>query len=365
MLKREVDLHRLHLGTEEMVGVTASEADVVPRVGRVMGIGACRKVMDARMEVHGHLIGRGVGGRLELLVGVVLVHAEVVAVLGVARRSIHEEFGRNDVVPTQCTHLVAPFPVEAKLLVVGVHVLIGVVPFHIGVDLVVAAVPTQIQTVFVGDKDDPSQVISDDLYFYIDTVTNTPYALEDLKYPFYPVVGNHDITHSGWALWANLFHTSFYSIYVIVSEFQDTRVVDNFIFLDTANATLGREQVNLIEQNVLTPDEQAEIGLQVRNTFVFSHTSIFHVSTTELTSSFAREETYFLLDQIKKWNVDIAFFGHVHEWDERRNGNTQFLTLQTMCEKSNPGPGDYLVRVHVKKDGTLSWERVHMNYTKP
>ena len=221
------------------------------------------------------------------------------------------------------------------------------------------------KTVFVGDKDDPSQVISADLYFYIDTVTNTPYALEDLKYPFYPVVGNHDITHSGWALWANLFHTSFYSIYVIVSEFQDTRVVDNFIFLDTANATLGREQVNLIEQNVLTPDEQAEIGLQVRNTFVFSHTSIFHVSTTELTSSFAREETYFLLDQIKKWNVDIAFFGHVHEWDERRNGNTQFLTLQTMCEKSNPGPGDYLVRVHVKKDGTLSWERVHMNYTKP
>ena len=221
------------------------------------------------------------------------------------------------------------------------------------------------KTVFVGDKDDPSQVISDDFYFYIDTVTNTPYALEDLKYPFYPVVGNHDITHSGWALWANLFHTSFYSIYVIVSEFQDTRVVDNFIFLDTANATLGREQVNLIEQNVLTPDEQAEIGLQVRNTFVFSHTSIFHVSTTELTSSFAREETYFLLDQIKKWNVDIAFFGHVHEWDERRNGNTQFLTLQTMCEKNNPGPGDYLVRVHVKKDGTLSWERVHMNYTKP
>ena len=221
------------------------------------------------------------------------------------------------------------------------------------------------KTVFVGDEDDPSQVISDDFYFYIDTVTNTPYALGDLKYPFYPVVGNHDITHSGWALWANIFHTSFYSIYVIVSEEQDKRIVDNFIFLDTANATLGREQVSLIEQDVLTPDEQAEIGLLVRHTFVFSHTSIFHVSSTELTSSFAREETYFLLNQFKKWNVNIAFFGHVHEWDERRNGNTQFLTLETMCEKNNPGPGDYLVRVHVKKDGTLSWERVHMNYTKP
>ena len=107
--------------------------------------------MDAGMEVHGHLVSGSVGVGLELLVGVVLVHTEVVAVLGVARRSIHEEFGRNDVVPTQCAHLVAPFPVEAKLLVVGVHVLIGVVPFHIGVDLVVAAVPAQVEAVFVGD----------------------------------------------------------------------------------------------------------------------------------------------------------------------------------------------------------------------
>ena len=103
------------------------------------------------MEVHGHLVGGGVGVGLELLVGVVLAHAEVVAVLGVARRSIHEEFGRNDVVPTQRAHLVAPFPVEAKFLVVGVHVLIGIVPFHVGVDLVVAAVPTQIKSVFIGD----------------------------------------------------------------------------------------------------------------------------------------------------------------------------------------------------------------------
>ena len=43
----EVDLHRLHLGAEEMIGIAATEPDVVPRVGRVMEIGARRKVMDA------------------------------------------------------------------------------------------------------------------------------------------------------------------------------------------------------------------------------------------------------------------------------------------------------------------------------
>jgi predicted phosphodiesterase len=217
------------------------------------------------------------------------------------------------------------------------------------------------KTVFVGDEDDDYQVLSDDYYIYIDTITNKPYTLNDVKYPFYPVVGNHDITRSGWALWSSIFHTSFYSIYVTVNT--DPMTVDKFIFLDTANGTLGREQVSLIEQGVLDAKKQEEVGLYVRNTFVFSHTNIFHVSSMELASSFAREETYFLLNQFKEWKVNIAFFGHVHEWDERRNGKTEYLTLETMCEANNPSPGDYLVRVHVRKDGTIRWERVRMNYT--
>ncbi|MBP3833793.1 MAG: hypothetical protein ILA03_07530 [Bacteroidaceae bacterium] len=54
----------------------------------------------------------------------------------------------------------------------------------------------------------------------------------------------------------------------------------------------------------------------------------------------------------------------MHKWDEQRVGITDYLTLDSMSERNNPEPGDYLVRVHVKKDGSLSWERVHMNYTK-
>ena len=34
----EVDLHRLHLGAEEMIGVAATEADVMPRVGRIVEV---------------------------------------------------------------------------------------------------------------------------------------------------------------------------------------------------------------------------------------------------------------------------------------------------------------------------------------
>ena len=101
-----------------------------------------------------------------------------------------------------------------------------------------------------------------------------------------------------------------------------------------------------------------------RHTFVFSHTNIFRPSSWQFASTFPREETFFLLNQFKKWNVDIAFCGHVHAWDERVFEGVTYLTLDSMSEANSPNPGDYLVRVHVNADGTITWEKVHMSYTK-
>jgi hypothetical protein len=36
--------------------------------------------------------------------------------------------------------------------------------------------------------------------------------------------------------------------------------------------------------------------------------------------------------------------------------------MDSMCEKNNPEPGDYLVRVNVSDDH-LDWDPVRMNYT--
>lgn len=204
-----------------------------------------------------------------------------------------------------------------------------------------------------------------DNYLYIDTVNNESYKVSEVPIPFYPVVGNHDITHNGWALWSNIFHSSFYDVFVLVSE--NPIQYDHFIFLDSASGTLGEEQVKLIEEGVLDGKELAKfVGQQgsiFRNTFVFSHTNIFRPRSVEFASTFPREEMFFLLDQFDKWDANIVFLGHVHKWDYQKNGKTEYLTLDSMCEANNPAPGDYLVRVHVKKDGTVSWEHVHMSYT--
>ena len=185
---------------------------------------------------------------------------------------------------------------------------------------------------------------------------------EDIDYPFYPVVGNHDLTHNGWPLWCNIFHSSFYEFNIILGN---TQQYDHFIFLDTASGTLGEEQVRLIEEGILdAKDIGSYMGFKCRYTFVFSHTNIFRPSSLQFSSTFAREETFYLLSQFEEWNVTAVFCGHVHAWDERDFAGVHYVTLDSMSERNSPSPGKYLLRVHLKKNGEIEYERVQMNYVK-
>lgn len=182
---------------------------------------------------------------------------------------------------------------------------------------------------------------------------------DEEKFPFFPVVGNHDITHNGWALWSNIFHSSFYEFNVYLNSEQS--VCDHYIFLDSASGTLGKRQIELIEQGILDVGE----NVKVRHTFIFTHTNIFRPSSVQFASTFPREEQYFLLNQFKEWNATIVFCGHVHKWDDREVGGVRYLTLESMSERNSPEPGEYLVRVNVKKNGEIGVEKVMMNYKKP
>ena len=174
------------------------------------------------------------------------------------------------------------------------------------------------------------------------------------------MVGNHDITRNGWALWSSIFHSSFYEIDVLVMLKDGNFAVDHLIFLDSASGTLGQTQIKLIEEGVLNGKY---LTGGYRNTFVFSHTNIFRPQFNEFASTFTREETFYLLDKFEEWNVSCVFCGHVHMWDERNYNGVHYLTLEAMSERNNPDPGDYLVRIHVGADGSLAWTPVHMNYT--
>lgn len=190
---------------------------------------------------------------------------------------------------------------------------------------------------------------------YVKTKDGDVLKKEDIIYPFFPVVGNHDITHNGWALYSNIFHSSFYEFTVKIG---DTELYDHFIFLDSANGTLGDYQTDLIDLGRLDVDDK-----KIRNTFVFTHSNLFRPSSNQFSSTFPREELYYLLNKLSEWNTTIMFCGHVHAWDDRVVNGVRYLTLDSMSERNSPEPGDYLVRVTCTKDGEVKYEKVHMNYT--
>ena len=186
------------------------------------------------------------------------------------------------------------------------------------------------------------------------------FTYDEIDFPFLPVVGNHDITRNGWALWSSIFHSSFYEVDVIDFLPDGDIAIDHLIFLDSASGTLGETQIQLIEDGVL--NGKYTLG-GYRNTFVFSHTNIFRPQFNEFASTFTREETFYLLDRFEKWDVTCVFCGHVHTWDERNYNGVHYLTLDTMCEREHKGPGEYLIRVNAKSDGTVNWSPVLMKYS--
>ena len=200
---------------------------------------------------------------------------------------------------------------------------------------------------------------SDDFYslsedYYIDKRTGSYAKWNDFRVPFYPVVGNHDITHNGWALFSSIFKTSFYEFTV---QMGDNGPIDRFIFIDSANGTLGEFQINEIENGVFQRDKK-----EIRNTFVFTHTNIFRPSYNEFASTYCREELYYLLDKLADWKTTIMFCGHVHAGDDRMFGGVRHITMPSMNFVDHPNGGDdLLVRITVKKDGTYVMDRVGLH----
>ena len=172
--------------------------------------------------------------------------------------------------------------------------------------------------------------------------------------PFFVTPGNHDITHDGWKLFSDQFNSSFFQVIVPISE----NVVDRLIFLDSANGTLGDYQIDLIDENYFF---QAT-GITTRNTFTFTHTNILRPVNWEFSSTFPREETYYLMNKFVEWDVKYAFFGHVHKFDHDVIGGVEYLTCDAMAESNNPNPGEYLIRVKVDAKGNCSGEKVNMTY---
>ena len=140
----------------------------------------------------------------------------------------------------------------------------------------------------------------------------------NLLVPVYPVIGNHDIYNNGFNIYKKVFGRSIYDF-----SLSDTY----FIFLDTANGTLGPLQKNWLESSLKSSRQD--------NIFVFSHYSPTDKEFQSATAMPYPEESYYLYDLFDRYNVDYFFCGHLHHYERLNIRGVEYININAAHADNN------------------------------
>jgi len=155
-----------------------------------------------------------------------------------------------------------------------------------------------------------------------------------LTIPVYPVIGNHDIYFGNWSVWKKLIGSTSYRVN------GDSATL---FILDSANAFLGKEQTDWLENELKSSPGKAE-----GRVFVFSHHNFFAGSAVNIQQTADIRERARIISLLSG-KCDIMFTGHSHERLIKEAGNTLYVNIEDFVTN-----GTYCL-VSVKKAG-ISYE---------
>ena len=116
--------------------------------------------------------------------------------------------------------------------------------------------------------------------------------------------GNHDIYFKQWPICREYFKTS---VYWFDTNNGDKKL-DLFICLDTAEGTLGIDQMKWLRELLASMSKEG-----YRRIIVYTHTHFWKLDDSQgHTSNFSLEETYELAALLAEYNVDFVWSGHQH-----------------------------------------------------
>lgn len=152
---------------------------------------------------------------------------------------------------------------------------------------------------------------------------------ENTSIPVYPIVGNHDMFNNGFDKYKKIFGRSVYSFTIGETI---------FIFLDSANGTLGSLQKSWLNNQL--HDTTAD------NILLFSHYSPIDRAWQSTCEWSFPEEKYELFDLFDNYNVDYYFCGHLHHDDSSIIRGVNYTVLESIKEQEEPA---FMV-VHIDND---------------
>ena len=128
--------------------------------------------------------------------------------------------------------------------------------------------------------------------------------------PIYPLIGNHDLYNNGFDIYKKYFGRTIYEFRI-----GDT----HYIFLDTANGTLGYQQRDWLENKLK--------NCKCKNKILFSHYSPTDKELESPTAMSYPDEANYIIDLCDKYNVDYFICGHLHTYDYKKMRGTKYIVL--------------------------------------
>lgn len=137
--------------------------------------------------------------------------------------------------------------------------------------------------------------------------------------------GNHDIYFRQWSIYRSFFKTSAYWF----DTNNGAKKLDLFICLDSAEGTLGVDQMNWLRDLLANKSKEG-----YRRIVVFTHTHIWKLDESQgHTSNMALEETYELTSLLGQYGVETVWCGHQHAMQRVAFKNVLYLVLNATKDK--------------------------------
>lgn len=137
--------------------------------------------------------------------------------------------------------------------------------------------------------------------------------------------GNHDIYFRQWSIYRSFFKTSAYWF----DTNNGAKKLDLFICLDSAEGTLGVDQMNWLRDLLAKKSKEG-----YRRIVVFTHTHIWKLDESQgHTSNMALEETYELTSLLGQYGVETVWCGHQHAMQRVVFKNVMYLVLNATKDK--------------------------------
>ncbi len=161
---------------------------------------------------------------------------------------------------------------------------------------------------------------------------------------FISAIGNHDLSGDGWDA---------YKEHIGPSVFYFNYGNTFFIFIDTANATVGRDQMEWIEEQLADSDQP--------NKILLSHFPFYDGTLETPTIMGDPDERYKLMYLIEEYDVDYVLTGHKHSIERHEIGDAVYLCGGTASHTVDPINGDDLLYEFTISGNDIDYDKVDLD----